>query len=116
MSAYERYQFAASRPDPKPLAQLTREQIAARVHVLREAVHALWTQHDLDGGEHYDCIGWMKKNLIQLEVELQRRDRPQPVPSAPLPLPVALAAVTQATDRLAADQNISAAFRQGLAR
>jgi len=77
------------------MAQLTREQIAARVHVLREAVHACWTQHDLDGGEHYEAIGWMKKNLIQLEVELQRRDRPQPVPSAPLPLPVALAVVAQ---------------------
>ncbi len=112
MSAYERYQAAASRPDPKPLAQLTREQIAARVHVLREAVHALWTQHDLDGGEHYDCIGWMKKNLIHLEVELQRRDRPQPVPSAPLAPD--LAAIAQVTARLAADPNIGAAFRKAL--
>ncbi len=105
MSAHERYQAAASRPNPKPLSQLTREQIAARVHVLREAVHACWIQRDLDGGAHYDCIGAMKKNLIQLEMELQRRDLPQPVPSAPLPLPVALAVVAQ-----------SAADPKGLAR
>ena len=77
MSAHERWQAAASRPDPKPLAQLTREQIAARVHVLRDAVHACWIQRDLDGGEHYECIGAMKAALIQLEMELFRRDRRQ---------------------------------------
>ncbi len=114
MSAYERYQAAASRPEPKPLTQLTREQIAARVHVLREAVHALWTQHDLDGGEHYESIAWMKKDLIMLEEELQRRDRPEPVPTAPLPPD--LAAIAQVTARLAADPNISAAFRKELDR
>ncbi len=95
MSAHERWQAGASRPDPKPMGQLTREQVAARIHVLREAVHACWIQRDLDGGAHYECIGAMKSALIQLEMELQRRDRPQPVSSAPLPLPVALAVVAQ---------------------
>lgn len=102
MSAYERWEAAKARPDPKPLDQLSREQLAGRVHVLREAVHGLWTQRDLDGGEHYLCYGAMKKELLQLEGALFRLDHPQqPVASAPVPLPVALAAVAQRAGRSA---------------
>ena len=76
MSAYERY---AAHRSPKPLAQLSRPQVAARVAVLRQALDLLVGQAELDGGEPLPCRGALKSSLIQHEEELRQRDRTAPV-------------------------------------
>ena len=75
MSAYER--FTAHRT-PKPLAALTRPQVAARVAVLRQALDLLVGQTELDGAEPFSCRGALKAALIQHEEELRQRDRTAP--------------------------------------
>jgi hypothetical protein len=92
-----RYVAPATRPDPKPLAQLERPALAARIHQLREALELLWTQSDLDGGEPYACIGQMKVCLIALEGELFKRDRAAGRPfAAAVTVPVAESRLRQA--------------------
>jgi hypothetical protein len=81
------------RPAPKPLADLSRAQIAGRVSTLRAALDLLWSQRDADGGEIYRSVGTMKKELTILEMELFRRDNPGSGEFINEPLEVALARI-----------------------
>lgn len=74
MSAYERFASVAHEPSPAPLSGLTRVQLVARLVVLTDAVDSLWTQARLDGGEHYGCMGSMKKEQMRLRAEIASRD------------------------------------------
>jgi hypothetical protein len=69
-----RYIAPATKRKPKPLSRLTRPQLAARVHQLREALGLLWSQSETDGYEPFACIGRMKVELINLEERLREID------------------------------------------
>lgn len=62
-------------PAPRPLAALTRAQLAARIHTIRECLTALWEQSDRDGVEPFRAIGALKVELITLEGQLRTMDR-----------------------------------------
>lgn len=72
MSTYlqSRHQPAAS-----PLSALTREQLAARVALLRDTLDRMADQAALDGGPGFDCRGSIKVSLIQTEGMLRSKDR-----------------------------------------
>ena len=93
MSAADRYEAAR---EPKPMASLTRPQVAARIHVLRGALDALWVQSETDGCEPFDCIGSMKRATYWLEERLREMDGGASPRVDPLPLEVALAMVRSA--------------------
>jgi hypothetical protein len=61
--------------EPKPIGQLTRPQIAARVFALRSALDTLVAQSDLDGAAVFNCTGSMRRSLIELEEQLRQLDR-----------------------------------------
>jgi hypothetical protein len=98
VSAQERWERASQTP-PKPLAQLSRVQILARIHVLREAHDTLYAQAQRDGGPMIPCVGRMYVALRELEQHLRERDAAER--GEPLPLDVALAAVSQTAQRSA---------------
>jgi hypothetical protein len=89
-----RYVAPAQKPEPKPLSLISRPQLAARVHQLRQALDLLWSQSETDGCEPFSCVGRCKIELIDLEERLREMDR-QAERGEPMPLPVALAAVMQ---------------------
>jgi hypothetical protein len=94
VSAYERYfTRPAGEPARKPLAELTRAQLAARVQALRQTLDLLWSCSDIDGGEALSCIGRVKVCLIETEGALRRLDQAER--GEPLPLEVALAMVSR---------------------
>jgi hypothetical protein len=66
-----------ARREPKPVGQLSRTQIAARIHVLRQVLDLLWSQSETDGGMPYRTIGTGKVELIQLEQQLRDLDAAQ---------------------------------------
>lgn len=70
-----RYIAPAAQPEPKPLAELSRVQLAARIHQLREALDALWTQSEVDVGEPYACIGRLQLEQAYLHAKLHQLDR-----------------------------------------
>jgi hypothetical protein len=45
-----RYIAPTTKPEPRPMTQLPRPALAARIHQLRQALDLLWSQSDLDGG------------------------------------------------------------------
>jgi hypothetical protein len=69
-----RYVAPVQKPEPKPMSQLTRPQLAARVHQLRQALDLLWSQSEADGGMPYRTIGTAKVELIGLEQKLRELD------------------------------------------
>ena len=73
-------------PQPKHEFELSRPQVAGRVHALRSALDTLQAQSDADGGAVFTCLGAMKKSLIHLEERLRELDRAfiQPGPAAAL--------------------------------
>ena len=79
--------------EPKLLSQLSRVQLAGRIHVLRGALDLLWSQ--ADGCEPFTTIGRAKAELLDLEERLWEMDHPKVPRPAPLPLEVALAMVVQ---------------------
>jgi hypothetical protein len=85
-----RYVAPAQKPEPKPLSRISRPQLAARVHQLRQALNLLWSQSEADGCEPYAIVGRAKAELIDLEERLREFDR-QAARGEPLPLPVAFA-------------------------
>ena len=66
MSAAERWERTAQRPDPKPLARLTRPQLAARVQLLRDVLDRLLDQAARDGGEGFRCRGQRQDRAARL--------------------------------------------------
>ncbi len=87
MSACERYARTAQ---PRPIAALTRPELAGRVQALRNALDTLWAQSDLDRGPAFNGIGQLKIELSALEALLRDHDRQAPL-SEPLPVAGALA-------------------------
>jgi hypothetical protein len=63
------------RPEPRPVAALSRVEIAGRIHALRSALDTLWCQSEADGGEPFAIIGRAKAELIDLEARLREMDR-----------------------------------------
>jgi hypothetical protein len=84
------------RPAPKPLADLSRSQIAGRVHALRRALDLLVDQHQRDGGESYRCRGTMKKELVVLEQRLFQMDHPESAHLFLVPMAAALEKIGRA--------------------
>jgi len=70
-----RYIAPAPEPQPKPVTQLTRPQLAARITALRVALDGLWCQVERDGAEPFRAIGAAKAELVALEEQLRQMDR-----------------------------------------
>jgi hypothetical protein len=102
--------YIAPANQPKPVSDLSRAQLCARVTILRSVLDTLWEQTVVDGAEPFDTIGRAKVELIRLENDLRERDR------AAAAVPFA-AAVTQSvtTDRLQAAQDRLDQVRKGVA-
>ncbi|MDQ3209165.1 MAG: hypothetical protein M3Q37_11255, partial [Gemmatimonadota bacterium] len=82
MSACERY---ARTGQPRPIAALTRPELAGRVQTLRDVIDALFAQSGLDRGPAFNGVGQLKLELYALEALLRDRDRQAPF-SEPLPV------------------------------
>ncbi len=66
----------APRPVPKPLAELTRVQLAARLAVLREAVNALFEQSGLDRltfAQEMPLVPVLVRELLDFRVTLSEQ-------------------------------------------
>jgi hypothetical protein len=63
--------FARPARTPRPVATLTRAQLAARIHVIRECLDILWGQSDHDDAQPFRAIGGLKVELISLEGQLR---------------------------------------------
>jgi hypothetical protein len=94
MSAHERFEKLEGKPEPKALAQLSRPQIAARIHILRAVLDLLVDQMQADGGESFCCRGQVKIELLALESDLFQRDRAAER-GEPYPVDVLLAIAVQ---------------------
>lgn len=60
---------------PYYLGALARPQLAGRIHQLTEALGLLWDQAQRDRRGCYECVGGMKRELIELENALWEGDR-----------------------------------------
>ena len=106
MSAAERWERMEGSPAPKPLAALSRVQVAARIAVMHEVLDLLITQADYDGGESFATRGAAKMELAALRAEVQDRDRQERARELSdfgqdllrAPLEVQLAAVRQSAE------------------
>src|SRR5688572_28164496 len=88
-----RYIPRQSEPTPKPVAQLSRPELAGRIQVLREAHELLREQSARDGGEGFRCVGTLKRELLVLQQALFLRDNPSARSYMLEPLEVALARI-----------------------
>ena len=70
-----RYIPRSEEREPKTIAQLSRVQLAARIHVLRQVLDLLVVQAEYDGGESFHCRGRVKIELLDLEKDLWARDK-----------------------------------------
>lgn len=65
--------------NPRPLESLSREELAARVYRLREAMTELELQAEYDRGPAFECLGSMRVALVHLEGRLRSMEDPHPV-------------------------------------
>ncbi len=88
-----RHIATAADQEPRPIAELDRPQLCARIQALRDAHDLLRDQSGRDGGEGFRCVGALKRELVILQQELFRRDHPEARACMPVPLEVALAMI-----------------------
>ena len=89
-----RYFPRPAEPEPKPIGELTRPELAGRIHVLRQVHDLIRDQAAADGAVEFASRGSIKREMIALEMELFRRDHPETAKGMiNLPLEVALAQI-----------------------
>jgi hypothetical protein len=77
---------------PRPVEDLSRAQVSARIHTLRMAVDALWGQAQADGAEPFDTLSRATVELTRLEGLLRNMDRLAKEPGTPVPVPLRMVA------------------------